>query len=109
MYMFDMEMAEKLKLLGDKTRLTIMGLLKDKEWCVCDLAGILDMTQPNVSQHLRKLKALGMVKERRRGQRVYYSLDVDDKPFIETVLDTLPDTQMLLSLLKENYTEADCD
>ncbi|MRN52731.1 ArsR/SmtB family transcription factor [Paenibacillus monticola] len=104
-----MEMAEKLKLLGDKTRLTILGLLKDKEWCVCDLVEILNMSQPGVSQHLRKLKAQGVVNETRRGQWVYYSLNVEDKPYIQVVLNELPDTQTLLSLLKKNYIEAACD
>ena len=107
--MFNSEMAEKLKLLGDKTRLTIMGLLKDKEWCVCDLVEILDMSQPNVSQHLRKLKAQGLVKETRRAQWVYYSLDIEGEPYIQTVLNALPDTQTLLSLLKGDYTECACD
>ncbi|WP_410512297.1 metalloregulator ArsR/SmtB family transcription factor [Paenibacillus sp. BR2-3] len=104
-----MEMAEKLKLLGDKTRLTILGLLKDKEWCVCDLVEILNMSQPGVSQHLRKLKSQGVVNETRRGQWVYYSLNVDDKPYIRVILDELPDTQTLLFLLQQNYTEAACD
>lgn len=106
--MFNMEMAEKLKLLGDKTRLTILGLLKDKEWCVCDLVEILNMSQPGVSQHLRKLKAQGIVNETRRGQWVYYSLNVEDKPYIQTIVNELPDTQTLLSLLKKNYSNASC-
>ncbi|MDT3427646.1 ArsR family transcriptional regulator [Paenibacillus forsythiae] len=108
-HMFDMEIADKFKLLGDRTRLTILGLLKDKEWCVCDLVDILNMSQPGVSQQLRKLKAQGVVHESRRGQWVYYSLNVEDKPYIQAILDELPDTQSLLSLLKPDYSPADCD
>ncbi|MBT2292909.1 winged helix-turn-helix transcriptional regulator [Paenibacillus albidus] len=104
-----MEMAEKLKLLGDKTRLTIMGLLKDKEWCVCDLVEILNMSQPNVSQHLRKLKAQGLVKETKRAQWVYYALAIEEDSYIHTILDALPDTESLLLLLKGEYTACDCD
>ncbi|WP_445323666.1 ArsR/SmtB family transcription factor [Paenibacillus sp. FSL R7-0312] len=107
--MYNMEMAEKLKLLGDKTRLTILGLLKDKEWCVCDLVEILNMSQPGVSQHLRKLKAQGLVKETKRAQWVYYSLNIEEGSFIQPVLSALPDTQTLLSLLKGEYTECACD
>ncbi|MNO58954.1 HTH-type transcriptional repressor AseR [compost metagenome] len=107
--MYNMEMAEKLKLLGDKTRLTILGLLKDKEWCVCDLVEILNMSQPSVSQHLRKLKAQGLVKETKRAQWVYYSLDIEEDSFIQPVLSALPDTQTLLALLKGEYTECACD
>ncbi|MGN7308878.1 ArsR/SmtB family transcription factor, partial [Bacillus subtilis] len=50
------EMAENLKLLGDKTRLTMMALLKDRALCVCDIVELLETSQPNASQHLRKLK-----------------------------------------------------
>lgn len=107
--MFNIEMAEKLKLLGDKTRLTIMGLLKDREWCVCDLVDILNMSQPSVSQHLRKLKAQGLVKETKRAQWVYYSLAIDEDSYIHTILDALPDTESLLFLLKGEYTACDCN
>lgn len=107
--MLNTEMAEKLKLLGDKTRLTILGLLKDKEWCVCDLVEILEMSQPGVSQHLRKLKLQGIVNEARRGQWVYYSLNVSDKPYIQAILDQLPDSHTLLSLMKkDDYKDVDC-
>ncbi|MNC81781.1 HTH-type transcriptional repressor AseR [compost metagenome] len=67
------------------------------------------MSQPSVSQHLRKLKAQGLVKETRRAQWVYYSLDIEDEPYIQTILGALPDTQTLLSLLKGDYTECACD
>jgi ArsR family transcriptional regulator len=56
--MFHIEMAEKLKLLGDKTRLTILVLLKDKEWCVCDLVEILNMSQPSVCLFLLNYQTL---------------------------------------------------
>lgn len=99
------EMAEKLKLLGDKTRLTMLSLMKEREWCVCEFVDILDISQPGVSQHLRKLKAQGIVKESKRGQWVYYSLNVDDKPYIKDVLQCTPDSKSILSALnKEGIT-----
>ncbi|SMF84724.1 transcriptional regulator, ArsR family [Paenibacillus uliginis N3/975] len=91
------EIAEKLKLLGDKTRLTMLTLLKEREWCVCEFVEIFDMSQPAISQHLRKLKSQGIVNESKRGQWVYYSLNVEDKPYIKAVLDEMPTSQEILS------------
>ncbi|MDQ8737169.1 metalloregulator ArsR/SmtB family transcription factor [Paenibacillus sp. LHD-38] len=83
-------LAETLKLLSDKTRLTILALLKEQEMCVCDIVTILETTQPNVSQHLKKLKVGGLVNETRRAQWIYYSLNIDDKPFLHGILEVLP-------------------
>lgn len=86
-------LAETLKLLSDKTRLTILALLKEKEMCVCDIVDFLQTTQPNASQHLRKLKIGGLVNETRRSQWIYYSLNVQDKPYLQGILDQLPSLQ----------------
>lgn len=83
-------LAETLKLLSDKTRLTILALLKEQEMCVCDIVTILETTQPNVSQHLKKLKVGGLVSETRRAQWIYYSLNMDDKPYLHGILEALP-------------------
>lgn len=91
------EIAEKLKLLGDRTRLTMLTLLKDREWCVCEFVDLFDMSQPAISQHLRKLRSQGLVNEARRGQWVYYSLNIEDKPYIRGVLDVMPSSQEVLS------------
>lgn len=61
------EMAEAYKLLADKTRLTIIALLQEQELCVCDITDIIGMSQPNASQHLRKLKAAGLLNEKKKG------------------------------------------
>ncbi len=102
------EMADKLKLLSDKTRLTILSLLKDRELCVCELVEILEISQPGVSQHLRKLKSQGIVKENKRGQWVYYSLNVEDKPYIKAVLDFTPDPKSILSFLNKGEITSVC-
>ncbi|MBB6732076.1 ArsR/SmtB family transcription factor [Cohnella zeiphila] len=94
------EMSESLKLLSDKTRLTIMALLRHKEMCVCDIVDILETTQPNISQHLKKLKSGGLVHETRRSQWIYYSLNVDDKPYVKQVVDQLPSMQAKIEALK---------
>jgi ArsR family transcriptional regulator len=82
--------AETMKLLADKTRLTILALLREKEMCVCDIVDILETTQPNISQHLRKLKTGGLVTETRRSQWIYYSLHIEDKPYVSGILVELP-------------------
>lgn len=84
------EMSELFKLLGDKTRLTIVGLLKDQELCVCDIVDHVGISQPGVSQHLRKLKAGGLVNENRKGQWIYYSLKVEKNPYFRDVLAQVP-------------------
>ena len=68
-------LSEIFKVLGDETRTKILFLLAQQELCVCDLAAVLEMSLPAVSHHLRLLKALRLVKYRREGKMVYYSLD----------------------------------
>ncbi|MDI6879868.1 MAG: metalloregulator ArsR/SmtB family transcription factor [Desulfitobacteriaceae bacterium] len=70
-------LSEDFKVLSDKTRLRIIGLLRLKEQCVCDLTEVLQISQPGVSQHMRRLKQVGFVKERKDGQWVYYSLNTE--------------------------------
>ena len=68
-------LSEIFKVLSDETRTKILFLLAQQELCVCDLAGVLDMSLPAISHHLRLLKALRLVKYRREGKMAYYSLD----------------------------------
>ena len=96
------EMAEHLKLLGDKTRLTMMALLRERTLCVCDIVDLLETSQPNASQHLRKLKAAGLVNETRKGQWIYYSLNLADKPYIQAVLDNIPSLKEQVEQAKNN-------
>ena len=84
------QLADELKLAGDKTRLTILSFLKERECCVCELAELLQTSQPNNTQHMRKLKDGKLVKESRRGQWIYYSLDLAEKPHLTELLTFLP-------------------
>lgn len=83
--------AALLKRLGDPTRLTMVKLLESHEYCVCEFVDMFDMSQPAISQHLRKLKEIGLVNEERRGQWIYYSLNKTHHtyPFIERILQQL--------------------
>ncbi len=63
------------KALADPTRLKIAMALREGEMCVCDLAALLGLTESAVSHQIRRLKDLALVKSRREGQILYYSLD----------------------------------
>jgi len=71
------ELADLFKLFGDSTRLGILWALSESEMCVCDLCALLKMKQPAVSHQLKNLKQSRVVKARRDGKIVYYSLDDD--------------------------------
>ncbi len=71
------DLAELFKIFGDSTRIRILFVLFEAEVCVCDLAGILGMTQSAISHQLKILKASKLVKARRDGKQVFYSLDDD--------------------------------
>lgn len=69
------ELAQVLALAGNEVRLKILFLLhKENELCPCDLGDILAMTIPAISQHLRKLKDGKIIKSRKSGQTIFYSL-----------------------------------
>jgi DNA-binding transcriptional ArsR family regulator len=63
------------KVLGDPNRLKIVMALRKVEMCVCDLAAFTGLSESAVSHQLRRLKDLALVKKRRAGQIIYYSLD----------------------------------
>ena len=71
------ELADLFKLFGDSTRIGILWALSESEMCVCDLCALLKMKQPSVSHQLKNLKQSRIVKARRDGKVIYYSLDDD--------------------------------
>lgn len=92
--------AEQLKLLSDKSRLHLLSLLIHSELCVCDLVALTKLSQPNVSQHMRKLKVGGFVSESKKGQWVYYSLKLNIPSFVQAVIEQLPSREAEISELK---------
>ena len=78
------DLAELFKIFGDSTRVKILYALLEGELCVCDIAKLMEVTQSAVSHQLRVLKASCLVKNRREGKTVFYSL-ADDH--IKTILD----------------------
>mgnify|MGYP000488277241 FL=1 len=71
------DLAELFKVFGDSTRIRILYVLFEAEVCVCDLAQALNMTQSAISHQLRILKQNKLVKNRREGKSIFYSLADD--------------------------------
>ena len=71
------DLAELFKVFGDTTRIRILYVLFEAEMCVCDIAQILSMTQSAISHQLRVLKQARLVRNRRVGKQIYYSLADD--------------------------------
>lgn len=70
-----LKLADLFKALADPTRIKIINALKDQELCVCHLAKKINMEQSAVSHQLRLLRNMHLVKNRRDGKEVFYSLD----------------------------------
>lgn len=68
------EMADMFKLFADSSRLKIICEILNNELCVCDLCELLNLTQSNVSHQLQLLRAAKLVKHRKEGKQVFYSL-----------------------------------
>ncbi len=80
------------KALSDETRLRTLKLLEDGELCVCDIVAALDMVQPKVSFHLKILKDAGLVKDRKQGKWIHYSIhdsDIFKRFLIHSVLEKI--------------------
>ncbi|MFJ8243774.1 ArsR/SmtB family transcription factor [Peribacillus asahii] len=103
--------ATILKLLGDKTRLAMMKMLETHDYCVCEFVEIFKMSQPAISQHIRKLKDAGLVQETRRGQWIIYSLNKDNDyyPLVHSLLQHLPSQDFKLQELEEQGLRISCD
>ncbi|MDQ6598036.1 ArsR family transcriptional regulator [Bacillus salipaludis] len=102
--------ANVFKLLGDKTRLTIVGILKQRECCVCEFLEIFNTSQPSISQHLRKLKDAGLLKEERRGQWVYYSLNHQSEFYdlIDEILKHVPSQAEKIKQIEKSNPALSC-
>jgi len=78
------DLTELFRIFGDSTRIRILYVLFESEMCVCDIASLLGMTQSAISHQLRALKNARLVKSRREGKTVFYSL-ADDH--VKTIID----------------------
>ena len=80
-------LAGLLSIAGNEVRLKILFLLQqEKQMCPCDLSDVLEMTVPAISQHLRKMKDKGMVKSKKTGQTIFYSLNEAHEGMLQPLL-----------------------
>ncbi len=84
------KMTKLLSIAGSDVRLKILYLLNlENELCPCDLADILKMSVPAISQHIRKIKDAGIISSRREGQTLYYSLNRDETELFNSIFKSL--------------------
>lgn len=104
------EYADVYKVLGDKTRLSILKILEAGECCVCVFAEIFDISQPAISQHLKRLKDMGIVAEDPRKQWVFYSLAEEGKYYgiVKAALAQIPDDSFDLAAISEKMGQLTC-
>ena len=94
------KLTDFFKLLSDETRLRILVLLHHKKLCVCEMCGVMDEAQPKVSKHLAKLRDMGIVKDERQEQFIYYYLTLEDellKEILEKIVKNLENYPVLKS------------
>ncbi len=97
------------KLLSDETRLRIMVLLYHNEFCVCQMTGITGISQPNVSKHLARLRDMGLVKDEKKEQYTFYSLNIEDKLFediLTKIVSNVEDYPILKSDIEKSKAAA---
>jgi DNA-binding transcriptional ArsR family regulator len=84
------KMTKLLSIAGSDVRLKILYLLNlENELCPCDLADILKMSVPAISQHIRKIKDAGIISSRRDGQTLYYSLNQDETTIFNSIFKSI--------------------
>jgi ArsR family transcriptional regulator len=94
------KLTDFFKLLSDETRLRILVLLYHKKLCVCEIYGIMDESQPKISKHLAKLRDMGLVKDERQEQFIYYYLTIEDgllKDILQKIVENMDDYPVLKS------------
>jgi len=102
------EWAERWRALGDPTRLHILRLLSVRDACVCELVELLPISQSAVSQHLRKLKYAGFVRDYREKSWIFYALRGDIPPAITILLQALPIPETEATWLRSHQVGAAC-
>ncbi|TGG88883.1 ArsR/SmtB family transcription factor [Geotoga petraea] len=96
--------VEIIKLFSDQTRLRILNILYDSEHCVCDLEAVLEMTQPNISKHIKKMSDLNILKKRKQSYWIYYSLNneiFEKYDFVESILRDIRKEELFQNDLKK--------
>lgn len=103
------EIIEMFKLMADNTRLRIITLLAQEQLCVCQICGILDISQPKASKHLARLRDRGLVVSERKEQFMFYKLQIDNETIQDIVSIIVKDIDFIeqLKIDKKNLLQKD--
>ncbi|WP_342387711.1 ArsR/SmtB family transcription factor [Salinicoccus bachuensis] len=104
------EAADLFKIMGDRSRLSMVAMMNRRECCVCDFTECFEMSQPAVSQHLKKLRSMGLIKERREGYWTYLSLN-EESPFYDMIpelIAAIPGIDDHISSMVASCSRGDC-
>lgn len=85
------ELTELLRVMSDPTRLLIAYFLQSKTYCVCEIVEMFEISQPAISQHIRKLKQIDLITETRKGQWRYFTMNNKSPyyPMVQEILKTI--------------------
>ena len=103
--------TELFKILSDETRLRITNLIYHQNLCVCELTEILELSQPKISKHIAKLRAINVVSTERNEQYIYYSINKESEFYalLENILQEISDPTLSKDLDKlHTITEFVC-
>lgn len=90
------ELSNILSLAGNEVRFKILFLLgQEGQMCPCDLSDVLDMSMPAISQHLRKMKDKDLIRYKKVGQTIFYSLNEDHADLMNLLFKRLKKTQLV--------------
>ncbi len=103
------KLADIFKALADPTRLKILSLLRTRDCCVCELVPIFNISQPAISKHVARLKTAELVRETRKGQWVFYSINEERLDEIGYALSNLLDLSEELRKLEEQGLTVICE
>ena len=97
------ELAQTFKALGDENRLTIMNLLNDEEMCACKLLAALNICQSTLSHHMKILCDANLVKYRKVGKWMYYSVNEEKTHEISHLM------EMIDKEIEKKHIKSECD
>ena len=105
------QMESYLKAVGDHNRMLILKYLSKDSLCICEFTELLDMTQPAISQHMRKLKQADLVAEEKKGRWTIWSLNIRHPlyPVLIHLLSLLPEPERSIESLIQEGKKVVCD
>jgi len=104
------QMEQSLKAVSDETRMLILKYLSKEALCICEFTELLDMSQPAISQHMRKLKQAGLICEEKRGRWTIWSLNEKHGLFevLASLLAMLPEPERTVESLIAEGKKVNC-